>query len=409
MPKSTFFTGQPIFTQLLSLIPRSMIYQLSRDYQCDRYCKKFRSFDHLTSMLFSTFHQCTSLRELITGLQANMHKLQHMGLSYTPRRSTLADANARRPAEFFSAVYHHLYKIHHPGSPDSSLSKKSINKRLFIVDSTTITLFSSVMAGMGSYGNNGRKKGGAKAHVLFNARDQSPCFIDLTEGKENDKIFLPKLSLPKGSIVVMDRGYNSYKQLAKWTNQKVMWVTRLHPRSVYNHKKLLPVTDEQRKAGIVKDELIVLGNPKTTHINKLQTVRLIQFTDAESKTEFQFISNNLTINSLTIANIYKRRWDIELFFKRVKQNFNIQYFLGDNENAIKIQIWCGFIADLLVKIIKDKVNKARVQPWSFSNIAGLIRLHLTTYINIYKFLIHPDKALLHYSKHHINLQLSLYT
>ena len=407
MNKSTFFAGQPIFTQLLSLIPRSMVQHLSRRYNCDRYCKKFTAYDHLVSMLFSSFHHCSSLRELITGLQASVHRLKHLGLRYTPRRSTLADANGRRTADFFGALFHQLYQHHYGVLPDS-LNGKSIRNRLFIVDSTTISLFSSVMAGMGSFGNNGKKKGGVKAHMLVRAKDQLPCFIYLSEAKENDKIFLPMLVLPKGSIVVMDLGYNSYKPLINWTNQKVMWVTRLHPHSVWNVQKQLPVTEQQKQQGILQDAIVALGNPRTAHINPVQTVRLVRYFDKDNDREFSFISNNLTINALSIAGIYKQRWDIEMLFKRIKQNFNLQDFLGDNENAIKIQLWCGLIADLLIKIVKDKVDEARKSRWSFANLAGLIRQHLTTYIDLYAFLIHPEKAMLQYSKTPPVYQLQLY-
>lgn len=406
--KNSFFTGQPIFTQLLSLIPPSMVHRLSRELRADRYCKKFTSYDHLITMLFSTFHQCTSLRELITGLQANMHRLKHMRLKHTPRRSTLSDANGRRPVEFFAELFHQLHRHHYGVLPDS-LHRKSVDNRLFIMDSTTITLFSSVMAGMGSYGNNGRKKGGAKAHMLVKASQELPCMVYVSEGKRSDKVFLPKPRLPKGSIVVMDMGYNSYKQFADWTSQKIMWVTRLHPRSVYSVEKLLPLTDKQKQQGILKDAIIALGNPETAHLNPIQSVRLIEFFDAGNNRHFQFISNNLTIQSTTITTIYKKRWSIELLFKRIKQNFNLQYFLGDNENAIKIQIWCGLIADLLIKIIKDKADKARKHKWSFSNVASLIRLHLGTYINLYKFLVQPEKAILQYLRTTTDLQLNLYT
>src|SRR5215203_3486703 len=407
MNKNSFFTGQPGLTQLLSLIPRSVVYDLSRQYNCDRYCKKFTSYDHLVSMLFSTFHHCSSLRELITGLQANEHRLKHLGLKYTPRRSTLADANSRRTSEFFGALFHQLYRFHYGSLPDS-LSSKSINKRLFIVDSTTISLFSSVMAGMGSYGYNGKKKGGVKAHILMRAKDQLPCFIHLTSATENDKVFMPMLALPKGSIVVMDRGYNSYKPLINWTKQKVMWVTRPHPRAVWSVQQQLPISDKQKQQGVREDAIISLGNPRTIHINPIQTVRLVQFFDKDNDREFSFISNNLTIDALTIAGIYKQRWDIEMLFKRIKQNFNFQDFLGDNENAIKIQLWCGLIADLLIKIVKDKVDRVRKRKWSFANLAGLVRQHLTTYIDLFAFLSYPERAMLQYIKNVPVVQLQLY-
>jgi hypothetical protein len=408
MGKNTFFTGQPILTQILALIPRSIVQGLITKYNCDRYCKKFTAYDHLVSMLFSSFHRCSSLRELITGLQANANRLQHLGLKYTPRRSTLADANKRRTSDFFGTLFHELYKHHYGVLPDS-LSRKSEDDKLFIIDSTTISLFSNVMKGMTPFDKNGRRKGGAKAHMLVRAKDQLPCFVYLSNGTENDKIFLPMVTLPARSIVVMDMGYLSYKPLIKWTEQKVMWVTRLHPRSYYSYLESREVTELSHKRGVREDSIIALGSPSKAKKVPIQTVRLIRFYDSELKKEFTFISNNLKARALTICRIYQKRWGVELLFKRVKQNFNFQDFLGDNENAIKIQIWCGLIADLLVKIIKDKVNLDRKQKWSFKNIAGLIRQHLTTYIDLYAFLFHPEKAILQYVKRQPDYQLKLYS
>lgn len=393
MPKSTFFTGQPIFNQILSLIPRSMVRVLARQLGTDRYCKKFSSYDHLVTMLYSAFHQCNSLREVITGMQASASRLFHLGVSASPRRSTLSDANERRSAAFFEGLYHQLYQRYYGCLPDS-LKHKSLIQRLFIIDSSIISLFSTVMHSTGNYGCNGKKKGGIKAHLLLRAKDNLPCFIRLTHGKDGDNKFLPFLDLPVGSIVVMDKGYRNYKQFMDWTKKGISWVSRLHGRTVYKVITSAAVDSQQQLAGVQKDLIINLGNPKTSYINTIQKVRLIEFYDAVKQRNLQFITNNFKLSASTIADIYKKRWQIELVFKRIKQNFQLHSFLGDNENAIRIQVWCAFIADLLIKIIKDKVDKKR--KWSMSNLAGLIRLHLQTYINLQAFLANPEKALVNY-------------
>lgn len=394
MGKPKHFTGQPIFNQLLFLIPKSVINKLARRHSADRYCKKFRSYDHLVTMLFSTFHQCSSLRELITGMQACNNRLRHLGLMHTPRRTTLADANSRRPVGFFEDLYHELYRLHYGGLPDSLKGKSKLD-RLFIIDATTVSLFSTVMAGAGSYGLNGKKKGGIKAHLLVRAKDNVPCFVRLTEGKQNDRKFLPFVNLPKGSIVVMDRGYNNYQRLINWTKQKVTWITRPDARAVYRIIQHRPLNDKQRAAGIVEDRSIELGNPLTSQRVALQTVRMIIFYDHLTQQLYEFITNDFKSAALTITELYKRRWQIELLFKRIKQNFNLHDFLGDSENAIRIQLWCTFIADLLIKMVKDKIAPKRT--WSMANLSGLIRLHLSTYINLKHFLCHPEKALLGYT------------
>lgn len=405
MHKNNLFTGQPIFNQLLGLIPRTLINNLVRTYNCDHYCKRFLAYDHLVTMLFSTFHQCNSIREVITGMQASSSRLMHLGLKFTPRRSTLADANKRRSADFFQALYHNLYSLYYGSLPDSLRGKK-LTDRLFIVDSSIISLFTTVMQSTGNFGLNGKKKGGVKAHLLMRYKDNLPCFIHISEGKHSDNSFLKLISLPAGSIIVIDKGYRSFAKFIEWTKSKITWVTRLNERFVYQTVSERLISDKEIGAGVVADYEILLGNPETIRRNALQKARLIVYFDKVTNKEFKFITNNFQFAPSTIANIYKKRWQIEILFKRIKQNFQLQYFLGDNENAIRIQLWCAFIADLLLKIIKDRTDRRR--KWSFANLASLIRLHLNTYIDLYKFLNNPEKALIKYVDPGRNMQLKLF-
>jgi Transposase DDE domain/Domain of unknown function (DUF4372) len=407
MAKSTFFTGQPVLNQLLSLIPRTLVNDLSRKHKSDRYCKRFKSNDHLVSMLFSTFNRCGSLRELITGLQANSYRLNHLGLFNTPRRSTLADANKRRSSVFFEDLFHKLYRLHYGVLPDSR-KNNTLPEKLFIVDSTTITLFSQVLKGAGVVGSNGKKKGGLKAHVLFNAKDQTPCFVHLTASSKSDRTMMPMLRLPAGSVIVMDKAYVNYKVMSDWSAKKITWVTRLNTALRWEIVRRIPLTDYHKQQGVRSDDLIMLGNPQTQQRNPLQLARLVTFYDQKSEREFTFLTNNTDYSPVTIANIYKKRWAIELLFKRVKQNFQLYNFLGDNENAIKIQLWCTLIADLLIKVVKDRVEKINKRKWSFANIAGLIRQHLTTYIDLIRFLLNPDNAILDCAPEQINNQILLF-
>jgi hypothetical protein len=407
MPKSTFFTGQPIFNQLLSLIPQTLVSQLVRENKSDRYCKKFKAYDHLVSMLFCSFHRCSSIRELITGLQANSHRLYHLGIRFTPRRSTLSDANKRRSCVFFEKLFHRLHQYHYGSLPDS-LRKKKLAGKLFIVDSTTVTLFSEVFKGAGNYGLNGKKKGGVKAHMLVRAQDQLPCFVHISAAAKNDRTIMPLFKLPQGSVIVMDKAYNSYGSMIAWSREKITWVTRMKSDAVWQLLKERTLTQEHTSKGIRSDRVILLGNPKTKQLNALQEVRLVTFYDQATEREFLFICNNMQYSPLTIASIYKRRWEIELLFKRIKQNFQLHDFLGDNQNAVQIQLWCTLIADLLVKVVKDKVEKQRKRKWSFANMAGLIRLHLGTYIDLFKFLLNPEMAILGYVKEAQSYQLALF-
>jgi hypothetical protein len=407
MPKSTFFTGQPIFNQLLSFIPRTKVDQLTRKHNSDHYCKKFKAYDHLVTMLFCCFHHCTSLRELITGIQVNAHRLNHLGMVHTPRRSTLADANERRSAGFFEDLYHELFRYHFGVLPDS-LSGRKLSDKLFIVDSTTITLFSEVFKACGNANANGKKKGGIKAHVLIRAKDNVPCFVHVTSASTNDKTVMPQLDLPKGSILVMDKGYNSYLPMAEWTKKGVTWVTRLNKRARWECVEEIPVSEKMAEHGVRCDKKILLGNPDKANKVPLQEARLVTYFDKETGKEFEFLTNNQDFAALTIAGIYKRRWQIELLFRRIKQNFQLSNFLGDNQNAIKIQLWCTLIADLLVKVVKDKADKLKKCKWSFANVASLIRQHLGTYIDLIKFLVNPENAIIGYNSEVSDYQLSLF-
>lgn len=401
MDKGTFFTGQPIFTQLLKLVPRAIISRLANQYQADRYYKKFKSYDHLVTMLYTCLHCCKSLREVTTGMQVAFSKLGHLGLKYIPRRSTLADANRVRNEEFFGKIYHQLYRLYYGNLPDSR-SKIPFEERLFIVDSTTIKLFSDVMKGLGRAPVTGKQKGGAKAHVLMKSDEDLPRYVLLSHATKNDKMILNHFTLEPGSIVVFDKAYNNFNKLAQWGKRKIFWVTRLWNRTSYVTLAQKPVSSEEEKSGVIADEVILMGRPSNKDTTKLKA-RKITYFDTASKRKFEFITNHMKISALKIAFIYKKRWQIEMLFKRIKQTYPLKYFLGDSENAIKIQIWCSLIADLLVKIVKDKSRK----KWSYANIASMIRLHLMSYVSLFKFLNNPEKAFSNYSEK--NGQLGLYT
>ena len=408
MSKSTIFTGQPLFNQLLTLIPSGLINELSITHKTDRYCKRFKGYDHLVTMLFACFNHCNSIREVITGMQANYHRLRHLGLQNTPRRSTLSDANQRTDSIFFEKLFYRL-QTHYFGVLPDSLTGKKDSERLFIIDSTTINLFSDILKGAGTYNAQGKKKGGAKAHVVLSAKQDLPCFVWITEARECDKSFLKEIDfLPKGAVVVMDKGYNVYNKYIEWTKAGVTWVTRLNKAAIFEAVEENAVSEYQVKKGVRRDRIIMLGNPSTIKKCPIQKVRLIEFYDKDKNRLFHFISNDLECSSLKIANLYKKRWQIESFFKRFKSNFPLNYFLGDSENAIRIQIWCSLIADLLITVVKEKLKKISNRVWAFSNLASLVRQHLSTYIDLFGFLSNPDKALISYKPPDFTEQLKLF-
>jgi transposase len=402
MSKNTFFTGQPIFNQLLSLIPRRIILKSVQETNADRYYKKFKSYDHLITMLYTCLQKCTSLREVTTGMMACQHKLFHLGIVHSPRRSTIADANNKRSCEFFSSIYFGLYHHYYRFSPDSRL-KGSVENRLFLIDSTTINLFSEIMKGAGCKGLNGKKKGGAKAHMVVKANEDVPVFAMITHASKNDRDIFKKIELPKGAIAVFDKGYNSYTQFEKWNKQSITWITRMRHDSSQEFVKSFTITWEESKAGILSDDMIILGRMSNRKTKKIK-VRRILYNDKEKNRIFTFITNNFKYKASVVASIYKRRWQIELLFKRLKQTYPLRYFLGESENAIKTQIWCALISDLLLKIIKDKIHK----KWSYANLSGMIRLHLMNYMSLLSFLKNPEKTLIDYKEPKLDFQLKLF-
>ena len=384
MGKDKNFSGQPIFTQLLSFLNKSNIKRFSKELKADRYVKKFTSYKHVVVMLFVAYEGYHSIRDTVLGLLSNAHKLQHLGLDYVVKRSTLSEANARRPHELFAKAYHDTYSDHAHILADSKLSKIDI-KRLYIMDSTTITLFKDILKGVGRNPDNGKKKGGIKAHTIIRSEDNMPCFIRYTAAAKHDHLLLKEVDLPKGSILCFDKGYVDYAQYEVFTTKQIWYVTRLKDNALYVAGEEFDIPDDA-DSGVLKDEEIEMSYGQ----NKQQKhkARRIAYWDSVNKRLFEFITNNFELTAQEIALIYKKRWQIELLFKQLKQNFPLKYFLGDNENAIIIQIWAVMLANLLLTILKSKIKKS----WAFSNMVTIIRHQLMCYINAYTFFEDPERA-----------------
>jgi Transposase DDE domain len=227
-----------------------------------------------------------------------------------------------------------------------------------------------------------------------------PLFIKLTEAKVNDKVLLDYVTLPPGSILVFDRAYRKYEMWASYTERGITWVTREIGDEYYETDKEIEISQECSENGIITDELITLG--KGINKGTILKARRIYYKDTISGKELVFLTNNVLLTASQIADIYKRRWQIEVFFKRLKRHNPLRYFLGDNENAIKIQIWSALIADLLVQIIKDKLTR----KWAFTNLSSIIKHHLMNYIDLFKFLNNPEEKLV-ISNDHDDIQLKL--
>ena len=345
-------------------------------------------------MLYAILSKCSSIREVTTGLMACDTKLSHLGVQYFPRKSTLSDANCRRDSQVFEKIYTLLYKQYGQSLPDSR--KRDWRSKLYIFDSTTISLFQEILKNAGCSPMNGKRKGGVKAHMLIKADEDVPCLMRITAAVAHDSPFMKFVDLPEGSIVTFDKGYNDYKQYAKWSEQKVSFVTRLNNASIYEVTHREELSESQVKRGVLSDQHIILGHSHHKKITKVRA-RLITYHDRKSDRTFQFLTNNFRFAPTTIAQVYRKRWQIETLFKRVKQNYPLKYFLGDNENAIRIQIWCALIADLLLKLVRNQVKR----KWAFANLSSMVRLHLMNYIHLFQFLENPEKVLSSRLKQHM--------
>ena len=383
MGKSKNFSGQPIFNQLIKFIDKSKIKKIAKQHGAERYVKKFSTYNHVIVMLFVAFEGYHSIREVILGLLANAHKLSHLGLSYLVRRSTFAEANQRRCSQVFGDIYMDVYRRHASVLADSRLSDADL-RRLYIMDSTTISLFKDILKGVGRNPKEGKKKGGIKAHTIIKASENVPCLIRYSEAARHDHMFLEEvLSLTPGSIITFDKGYVDYAQYEAFTQNSIWYVTRLKDNALYEARKEFDIPDDA-DSGVLKDEEVILyfGDKKKEE----HRARRIAYWDSENERLFEFITNNFKLSAEKIALIYKKRWQIELLFKQLKQNFPLKYFLGDNENAIEIQIWTAMLANLLITLVRGQLKRS----WAFSNMVSIIRQQLMNYIDVYCFLEDPE-------------------
>ena len=389
--------GQPIFRQIIKMIPRDKFNELVIRCKSDRYYKAFFSWEQMVTMLFGIFSRCDSMGEVCDGMRALAGKLNYLGMDCAPAKSTAGDALRDRDEELFRLFYFSL--IAH-FSPLLSVSRKKKHRKegvsfdeFFAFDSSTITLFSDIMKGVGrNPKDEGKKKGGLKVHMLTDIHADSPQFVKISEAKMHDKNFLQYLKLPAGSMIVFDKAYNYYLQFAKWTATGVNFVCRLKDNAKYEvqgdplfEKKL-----EKDEFGVYQVEHIHINYTETVEMNKEGTnktkkvkqkktlcLRLVFYRDDQGR-KYRFISNNWAISDDEIALIYKCRWSIETTFKKLKQNFQLTYFYSDTENGIKTQVWCTLIAYLLLLVIQTISESQK----ALSTIAALIRMHLISHLEL---------------------------
>lgn len=389
MGKSTHFLGQPLYGQIIKLLDKAEILEISRKNGGERYIKRFDAWTHLMTMLYAVIMRHDSLREISVSMLAEARKLAHLGVSMMPTRSTLSDANARRPEVIFESIYRQLYGRYRQELCSDSRGRLSAKwmRRLQIIDSTTISLFSNLLfKGVGRNPKTGKKKGGIKVHTVIHANEGVPSDVRFTSAATNDSFMLKPVNFHDGDVLAMDRAYIDYAKLEELTDRGVVYVTRMKKNLTYI---LWEDIMWQNSMGLMEYRIRHVTFYKPVKDGGLirHHARIISYVDVKKHKVIDLLTNDMDAAPEEIVNIYRQRWEIELLFKQIKQNFPLRYFYGESGNAIKIQIWVTLIANLLLMVIQSRLSR----NWSFSGLATMVRLTLMYYVDLYSLLNRPER------------------
>jgi IS4 transposase len=366
------------FSQLLSLIDRAEFGRAVKQHKAERGAKGFSCWEQFVAMLFCQMGAAHSLREICGGLATAMGRLVHLGMRAAPSRSTLAYANSHRPWQLYQRVFEDLLK-----QCQAVAARKQRRFRfkhpLRSLDGTVIELCVTIF----DWARFQRTKGAVKLHLQLDHQGYLPCCAVLTDANTSELSVARQMEFSPGSIVIMDRGYLDYALYEAWDKAGVYFVTRAHTNMVY---KVLAKREVAPRGNVLRDEKIQLSSAYAQ--KRCQSpLRRVMVWNSEHKREFVFLTNIHHLAASTIAAIYKDRWQIELFFKALKQNLKIKTFVGTSENAVKVQIWTALIAMLLLKFLLLKSTWA----WSLSNLAAMLRFNLLSYRDLWAWLDAPFK------------------
>jgi hypothetical protein len=363
-----------MFSQLLKLFPRAEFQALVKRNLAERHARGFTCWGQFVAMLFCQLGRAHSLREICGGLRSSEGKLRHLGIT-APSRSTLAYANEHRPWQLYRAVFQELLGRCQAVAPGRT--KFRFKNKLVSLDSTVIDLCATLF----DWAKFRRTKGAVKLHCLLDHDGYLPSVVVITEGKRHDVRVARTLRFDPGTVLVLDRGYVDYAWFGQLTAQDVFFVTRMKANTVYR------VVEQRRvpeRGGILRDETIELTGVQAAPKCPFR-LRRVEVEDPATGGTLVFLTNHLTFGATTIAAIYKDRWQVELFFKALKQNLKIKTFVGTSANALKIQVWTALIAMLLLKYLQLRSRFA----WSLSNLVALLRMNLFTHRDLWAWLDQP--------------------
>lgn len=375
--------GMPIICQLFSFIPDELIKKATDKFESDKRYKTLKTKTQMIVMLFGIIGKVESLNGILKGLVFMGNKLSYLGLTELPARSTLADANRNRSCEVFKYLYELLvahYKEVLSGSYLTGFIGKEVNiNNVKLFDSTTFTLFVDVFTGAGRNKLSGKKKGGIKAHVMLSLHSLVPDMVWMSSASKNDKDFLGQLNPKKGEVYIFDKGYVNYTAYDNFTEKEAFYVTRISENAVYRVESEAEIDYlESQTTGVWKDQVISLKVG-----DRVIKARLVTFKSAIKGKVFRFITNMFEVQATTVAKLYKNRWEIEPFFKQLKQNFELKAFYSDSRQGIQTQIWLALIANLIFTVIHRQIKQAE----AFSTIVQMARVNLgsfASYIEVLK-------------------------
>lgn len=333
--------GKAVFAQLLAQVPFSHFEHLVDVYQANKRIRHFSAWNQFLCLMYAQLTRRSGLRDLVACLNAQRSRLYHIGLRGPVTRSTLADANERRDYRLFEALGQRLIASALTLYEDADLGL-GLSGPVYALDSTTIDLCLSLFP----WADFRQTKAAIKAHVLLDLRAAIPVFVSLTSGKVHDVKILDQLTLPTGSLLVADRAYLDFKRLYRLNSLSVGFVLRTKANTLTQVCGHRPILDQP---GVVSDQMVMLVTPLSL-VGYPDPLRRIVFVDPESAKELVFLTNRFDLAATTIARLYKHRWQIELFFKWLKQNLAVKHFFGNSVNAVKSQIWCAICAYLVVLI-----------------------------------------------------------
>jgi len=370
-----------LFSQIISKLDRLSFNKLVTAHQTDKHQKGYSSWTHLVAMLFCQFAKSQSVRDISNGLRSATGNLNHLGIQRAPSKSTISYQNKHRDWRLFRDYYYQLLKRLGQQAGFKQV-KFRIKSKILLLDSTTISLCLSLF----DWAQYKTRKGAVKMHTLLDYDGNLPAYVLVTDGKTADNKGAYDIPLLKNSVIVADRFYNDFSLLNIWDSSRVNFVVR-HKENLQYHSITEYELPEGRHQHVLKDECIELTGNKSKKIfpGKLRRVAVW---DETNKQVIELITNQFTWTANTIGELYKSRWQIEIFFREVKQLLHIKSFIGTTENAVMIQIWTALITILILKALKALAK----HRWYLSNLVGFIRLNLFVKIDLQQWLDHPFES-----------------